>query len=527
MRQGRDLRASEGHLKELYEVADEVVNRRAPAPDSGNPPVEQPDVRAAMVEICVLLGVETPATMPAVEWLSRADWARRSVKGALPTLRILEDLWLQDGPADMSAGPSIGRVFGPLVGDTAVDLAEWMLGDFDVQLPNPHDAGVLALSIENLVSLSESWTLPISSVAKWALACSLSSRLLLSPELMGDRLSRLALCYRVEMGAFFQSEVVSDLLGGAGPLDVDRLMAARTPKQQVLAVELSRLTSAFDWVGMLAWRVIDPDHTQALEDHLVEALRRRRADLPPSGFVAEFWLGVPLGPVLRPEVGEVVHGLEKSPAGLAALWLDPGLLESVNDRSAIAAAPVIPGKPRMVSLAGIARAEVQEDSTELRKLQARLEKALAGPLSPAQAEVVQGRLDGLSTAADLKTTEAIPLGSDGRRYGVITSWLQLWLIANGATLDKRLELASAVYAAVVASPQNGSLLMTRDETDLLRLHTRAIIQVERRNEYLDSGVELAFLAWLGSYASVVIGPQGLLSWQRTRKHRLQASGRGT
>jgi hypothetical protein len=523
--QSRHVRGSKVYLKEIFEVAAAVVDRRAPTTEPARPAVEQLDVLSAIATTCGLLGVGTPPTVPRVALLGRADWARRSIQGALPSLRILDDLWQQDEAPDPLAGAAMGRIFGPLVGDTAVDLAEWALGDFDVQLSNPHDPGVVALPIENLVSLSESWTLPLASMMKWAVACSLSSRLLLSHELLGDRLSRLTLRYRLEMGSFLQSEVVRDVLGGSGPLDVDRLMAARTARQQALALEVSRLTGAIDWVGLLAWRLIDPDHTQPLEDRLIEALRRRRADLPRSGVVAEFWLGVPLGPVLRPEVGAVLQRLASSPAGMAALWLDRNLLDAVNDGSTIAAAPVIPGKPRMVSLAGLPRREVPEGSPEYQSLRTKLETALASPLSEAQAEVVRGRLDGLSTLDYLQTAEALPTTSVGYRSGLITSWLQLWLIANGATLDRRLELATAVYAAVVASPQNGSLLESRVENDLLRLHTRSIIQVERRHEYLDAVVELMFLAWLGSIASVAVGPHGLLVWRQARKQRLQAAGR--
>jgi hypothetical protein len=526
--QARHVHGNKLGSKEISEVAAAIVDRRTPIAEPARAAaegIEQLDVGSAMATVCGLLGVETPTTVSSVALLGRADWARRSIQGVLPTLRILADLWQQDEAPDPLAGPSMGRVFGPLVGNTAVDLAEWELGDFDVQLTNPHDPAVVAQPIENLVSLSESWAIPLASAMKWAVACSLSSRLLLSHELMGDRISRLALRYRVEMGSFFQSEVVGDLLGGAGPLDVDRLMAARTPKQQVLAKELSRLTGAMDWVGLLAWRLIDPDHTRALEDRLIEALRRRRADIPRSGVVAEFWLGVPLGPVLRPEVGAVVQGLAGSPAGLAALWLDRNLPDAVNDGSTIAAAPVIPGQPRLASLASVPRREVPKGSPEYRKLRAGLEDALAGPLSEAQGDVVRGRLDGLSTTSDLQNVESITPTSDSYRSGLITSWLQLWLIANGATLDRRLELATTVYAAVVAAPQNGPLLESRVENDLLRLHTRAIIQVERRHEYLEAGVEFAFLAWLGSIASLAIGPHGLLVWRQTRQQRLQASGR--
>ena len=525
MTQSRPVRGSKVYLKEIFEVAAAVVDRSAPTAEPARPAVEQLDVGSVIATTCGLLGLGTPPTVPRVQLLGRADWARRSIQGVLPTLRILNSLWQQDGATDMSAAPSMSRVFGPLVGDSAVDLAEWELGDFDIELPNPHDPAVIALPIENLVLLSESWAIPLKSVMKWAVASSLSSRLLLRHELMGDRLSRLALHYRLEMGSFFESEVVRELLGGAGPLDVDRLMAARTLRQQALGMELSRLTGAIDWVGLLAWRLIDPHHTQALEDQLVEALRRRRADLPRSGVVAEFWLGVPLGPAMRPEVGAVLRRLASSPSGMAALWLDRNLLDAARDGSTIAGAPVIPGKPRMASLTSVPRREVPEGSPEYRKLRAGLEAALASPLSEAQAEMVRGRLDGLSTTADLQKAESIPASSEGHRSGLIISWLQLWLIANGATLDRRLELATAVYAAVVASPTNGPLLESGAENDLLRLHTRAIIQVERRHEFLDSGTELAFFAWLGSVASVAIGPNGLLVWQRARQQRLQASGR--
>jgi hypothetical protein len=508
---------------EIAEVADAVVGRLLQNSATAPQVAKEPDVRSATAAICRLLGAEAPPAVPTVAMLGRADWARRSIRAAVPTLRILGDLWQRDGATETSGGMALGRVFGPLVGNTAVDLAEWALGDFDVQLPNPHDPDIVALPIENLVSLAESWTIPLASVMKWAVACSLSSRLLLSHERLGDRLSRLALLYRLEMGSFLQGAVVRDLLGGAGPLDVDLLIAARTPRQRALATELARLAGAIDCVGLQAWRLIDSAHTQELEDRLVEALRRRRTDMPRSGVAAEFWLGVPLGPVVRPEVRALVQRLAGSPAGLAGLWLDRNLLDVVSDGSIIAGAPAIPGKPRMASLAGIPRREVSASSPEYRRLRANLENALASPLSQAQAEVVQGRLDGLSTAVNLQTAEELPTTSDGHRTGLMTSWLQLWMIANSAPLDDRLELTTSIYAAVIASPQNGSLLRTRTEGDLLRLHTRAIIQVERRNTNLESGMELALFAWLGSIATVALGPQALLMWRRARQQRLQAS----
>ena len=509
--------------KEIAEVAEAIVDRLTPASDTALPVVETPDLRTATAAICGLFGSETPPAVPTVAFLGRADWARRSICAVLPSLRILEDLWQQDEPPDPMAGAAVGRVFGPLLGNTAVDLAGWALGDFDVQLANPHDPGVVALPIENLVVLAESWTIPLPSVVKWAVACSLASRLLLTRERLGVRVSLLALRYRVEMSSFFQGAMVGGILGGAGPLDVDLLMGARTPKQMCMAKELASLADAIACVGLQAWRLIDDAHSQALEDRLVEALRRRRAHLPRSGVVAEFWLGVPLGPVPRPEVRAVVERLASSPAGLAALWRDRNLLDAVEDSSTIAAAPVIPGKPRMASLGRIPRREVPQDSPEYRKLRAELETVLASPLSPAQAEVVQGRLAGLSTDESSQTLEALPSASDGYRSGLMTSWLQEWLMAIGAPMDKRLELATTLYAAVMALPANEALLRSRTENDLLTLHLRAMIQIERRSEYLESGLELALLAWLGSIVTVDFGPQGLIRWKVMRQQRLKAT----
>jgi hypothetical protein len=99
MTQSRRVRGSKVYLKEISEVAAAIVDRRMPVSEPARPTVEsleQLDMRSAMVTICGLLGVETPTTVSSVALLGRADWARRSIKGVLPTLWILEDLWLHD-----------------------------------------------------------------------------------------------------------------------------------------------------------------------------------------------------------------------------------------------------------------------------------------------------------------------------------------------------------------------------------------------------------------------------------------------
>jgi hypothetical protein len=523
---GEDIQRPSGQARALTlrigEVAESTVRELVPAATEEWPDAApQVDPSAAFAGICRMLELRPPDRAPSMLYLGPLDWALRSLEGALPTLRVVDEMWQREA-RDPDEGHNIGRVFGPVVGKVVAAVAGRSLGDFDAHLPARHPTDALALPMENLQSMSASTGIPLASLVRWSIASSIVGRLLTERTTLGARLSLLAARYQLGvktyLGGAFESEALAQ--AGSGSFDMDRLVGTQTARQVEIATKLARLSAAIDSMGLLAWRAIDPDHTSSVEDRLVESLRRRRALLSPAEMAAEFWLGTPIGAVINPEVDRFVREHAGSPGGLASLCRAEGTAEIPDTGLVKAGESPIPGRPRTASLTAWPKDDVPEVLDGLPKLEARLRTALGSASNSGRAEYISARIDGLSTPVAERTAAAVSAESVNRRSGLFTSWLQLWLMGHGVTLDGRLEQVSAIYAAVAATDEGLSLLRSRDDTDLRRLHVRATIYVERACGRLESELELALFLWLGAVASKTIGTDLLVRWQVAREQRL-------
>lgn len=534
MGQDRRRPSSEAHVstRRIGEIAESTVRRLLDATgEREESPVElpdvaaDPDVTAASASVAGLLALEPAYPVPSVSYMGRLDWALRSLEVALPTLRPLAEMWEQEA-ADSDDGPDIGRAFGPLVGRVVTDVAGRSLGDLDTHLPVGRGTDALTLPIENLASFSVSMDIPLASLVRWSIAGSIVGRLLMGKTLVGARLSLLALRYRLEVKRYPGSAFGRELLGQmeSGSIDMDRLMGSRTARQIEIAEKVARLSAAIDSLALVAWREIDPDHTAGVESRLVESLRRRRASQSSPETVAEFWLGAPIGAVIDSDVDRFVRDLAGSPGGLAGLVRGETTAQIPGTGLIKVGDSPIPGRPRTASLTAWPRGETREVVEGQERLATRLRAALGSVSNSTHADVIEGRIEGLSTPVDERTAVSVRSASVSRRSGVFTSWLQLWLMSHGVTLDGQLERATATYAAVAATKEGYSLLRSEDHMSLLRLHVRAAIQVERGCGPLESGLELALFAWLGATAPRSIGAPLLASWRATRDQRLRATG---
>ncbi|MGD0247936.1 MAG: hypothetical protein ABSB75_02680, partial [Candidatus Limnocylindrales bacterium] len=360
-------------------------------------------------------------------------------------------------------------------------MAARSLGDFDTHLPAKHPTDGLALPMANLQSMSASTEIPLASLVRWSIASSMVGRLLAQGTTLGARLSLLAMRYQLEVkrypgGAWGDEALVQT---DSGLIDFDRLVSTRTARQLEIAAKLARLSAAIDSMTLLAWRAIDPDHTRSVEDRLVESLRRRRALLSRPEMVAEFWLGTPIGAVINPDVDSFVRDLAASPDGLASLCRGEGTAQIPDVGLVKAGESPIPGRPRTASLTDWPKDDAPELLDGRRRLEVRLPAVLESLASPGQAEVIKGRIDGLSTPVAARTDAAVSSESESHRAGLFVSWLQLWLMSHGMPFDGRLERVTCAYAAVAAATKSRPLLRSGDEKDLLRLHVRATIHVER------------------------------------------------
>jgi hypothetical protein len=517
-------------LTTIGQVARSAVERTTPAeaPDSAHAQVVHNaglDLPAVAVSIAELLGIRPDPVAPSVVWLAPPEWAARALDLALPTLLPLVDLWFAESDDAVEAryrSADIGDVLGALVGNVVADVAQQSLGDFEMPLPKPHSRGVIALPTTSLAALARDWDLPLESVARWAQACSIVAQLIARREILGSRLSRLAIRYRLEVGRYEGgpfAAALSDFMA-SGTADIDRLMGSRTAAQLGIAARLAEICALVDALGILAWRSIDPDYTIDLESRLTESLRRRRSGLSRHQMVAEFWLGVPIGPTLDPELDRIVSAAPLVSGELARLLATVGSAPSLsaNLRSA-GDSPT--GRRRVVSLCPMDD-RGPDQSAALSSLETRLRAALATISRPEAADVVRGRIDGLHTDFATRTAEQAP-NDGGYRTGVVTSWLQSYLARHEVDLDKQVEAISALYAYVIASEKSAPLLASRADQDLLRLHTRAVIFTERKQGSLGSAVEMALFCWLVSLTRTDLTPELLANWQQTRSQRLRMS----
>lgn len=492
-----------------------------------------------------LLQLERPDPVPRPACVTRAEWATQALEDLPPTLQPLVEMWYRDaanGLSDGTAGSEFWEAFGPLTGMILADLASRSLGDFEIPLPRLARRKVVALPVGNLVAFASDWRLPVQTVVRWSFACSIVQMLLMRSDVLGARVSRLAVRYRWDIKTYPNAAFERVLLGGLadGLVDMNGLVGARSSLQLTIATKLATMSALIDSIGKLAWRSVDPSYTYPLERSLVEALRRRRAAVSRPQSVAEFWMGVPIGSAPSTEADEFVRVLSESPGGLPLLWsgrrlptaedlthprewiqgaAPPASTSTRGPNLVVAGDSPIPGRPRIAEIRPDRRIRRSPAGPDLSRLEEKLRSALSKASDAAVQEALRGRIDGLQTDAEERKVARIPAGATGYRVGFLTGWLQLELLEYGAAYDAAIERVSALYAFVIGARTNESLLQTDDSTDLLRLHTQAMIQIERRQMNVEPDMEKGLFAWLVALTPLRLTPGLMATCTRMREHR--------
>lgn len=490
-------------------------------------------------------------------------------------MRVLMDVWFRAGAESTQAeaeGPRTGAeatptsrrgtwvwdVMGELVGFAAVDLADRTLGDFELAVPTFAPRNRVRLPVYNLAAFAEEWSLPLATVVTWSYVSSVTHSMLLAKEVLGTRVLRLACRYRHGVRALGGGEFGNVLVSGArrDVLDWDALMAARSPDQLETARSLAAVSAVLDGVAMYVWRKVDPSCNAVVHGRLVEALRRRRAELNHLQSLIEFWSGVPLGPVVNDSADAFVRAVAGSSAGLSAVWSRAALPTEWNladpttwpgDGGAIAGGhsgrpehttagraaslvvagdSAIPGRPRMGALE-VPRRRAQPPAPDaLALLQRRLRNALVMAFGdPARCEVFRGRLDGTRPDADDAAIQEPTEWSPEYSRGFWTSRLQLALLGAGARPDDWLERTGTFYCAVATTDASLALLRTGDGSDVLRVHGRGMMNVERHEVRVSAAMEEAIFAWLAGAAKVRLTLSMAAAGRRLRQQRQEITAR--
>ncbi len=484
--------------------------------------VREIDLDELVGGVAEVLGVDA-TRISGVAILGRNEWWARNLVEAARTFRPLAELWGSDDDVP-TEGVQFRDLFGILVGPPVADLAAWQLGDFDVALPRSDSDDFVALAGANMAALADDWQLSLEAAVGWGVTSAIAHRLLMTPAAMGGMSGRCALRYRSSLAASIRGEMGTAFIEsvGSGHFDFDALLRLRTRGQQRCARELAAISALCGALEFAAWRRLRPADA-GIEARLVELLRHRGCEELRPRAAAEFWLAAPIGTVHDDGARELAEQIVTRPGGVAAVRaVLPRLLRELPVGRRAAESP-IPGRPRVVDVSalGTPTAGIAPRAFDLGPLRDRLDRAFAASPDEGVRDVLAGRIAGLSSPPGEVRLSDMPAGSPQYRLGVATTSLQVALVQAGAPLDTALERASVRYVSVIMALCNERLRTGDSEADFVRLHTRAMIQLEKAGVAVSDDVERSMWRWVTASSGVASTPAGRALWNRTRDWRLR------
>jgi coenzyme F420 biosynthesis associated uncharacterized protein len=141
-------------------------------------------VRVAELHVASFTGLEAPADLPRVEAVRRSQWVQRNVEGLRTVLepavnrigRAVELAQREAMPeAAQAQAAGLAQVLGQLsplllgaqVGSVLGSLAQHVLGQYDIAIPRPGDAGALLFVVPNVAAFERDWSLDPTEFRTW------------------------------------------------------------------------------------------------------------------------------------------------------------------------------------------------------------------------------------------------------------------------------------------------------------------------------------------------------------------------
>jgi coenzyme F420 biosynthesis associated uncharacterized protein len=138
-------------------------------------------VRVAELQVAGFTGLEAPSDIPRVEAVRRGQWVQANIEGLRA---LLEPAAAKVGdaiaaaqrdavPEQAQAGVAqmLGQVspllLGAQVGTVLGTLAQQVLGQYDIAVPRPDDAGALLFVVPNIARFEEEWSLDPIDFRTW------------------------------------------------------------------------------------------------------------------------------------------------------------------------------------------------------------------------------------------------------------------------------------------------------------------------------------------------------------------------
>ena len=138
-------------------------------------------VRVAELQVAGFTGLEAPSDIPKVEAVRRGQWVQANIEGLRALLepaaakigdaiataqRDAVPEQAQAGVAQM-LGQLSPLLLGAQVGTVLGTLAQQVLGQYDIAVPRPDDAGALLFVVPNIARFEKEWSLDPTEFRTW------------------------------------------------------------------------------------------------------------------------------------------------------------------------------------------------------------------------------------------------------------------------------------------------------------------------------------------------------------------------
>ncbi len=300
--------------------------------------------RVADLNVSAATGLSTSVAggIPAIQPVTRSEWALRSIDAYRPFLERLAGALADAGKDDESTGPDaatqllgdLGKVMGPVLlgvqsGYMLGNLGRRAFGQYDLPVPRP-PLDTLLVVPANLRAFAEEWAVPDDDLRLWVCLHELTQHAVLGLPHVRGRLSALINDYVSRFDV--DPSALEASLGSMDPTDMTAFQSflgnpetllgiVQSPAQREIAVKLETLLAAIagyvDHILDNVGRGLVGSYAQ-----LTEALRRRRAEPSEGARFAERLLGLDLGTAQYERGQAFVQGVVERAGeeGLSRLW---------------------------------------------------------------------------------------------------------------------------------------------------------------------------------------------------------------
>jgi uncharacterized protein (DUF2342 family) len=486
--------------------------------------------------------------------IDRASLEATAAKIHVPTARALRGL--EGGYEELYA-----RVSGMILADVARDAT----GSCDLPLGSSNSA--LLIIPANIKAFASAWDLPDPAALNWVCAYQSALAVIYAQPAVSAHLRQMEVQYfaprDIETDPTRLDAELAASFSRVGPrltIDVDAAFESfRAGGEPGVADNTEALASVAHACAWFAVHKSLGSKDEAHYERMLEIAIRRQSEPPIWKRWAETWLGMPLGPIARPDAILLIESIAEvlGTSGLGSLWLDEGHLPTPQTlvepaawligagiEHSLAGAVQASWERRLAAVAGhdlrggraaapgqrpiLGRRHVTLWPEEERDVEA-MQKAAQGFLGAPEldddvAEPVRGELAGLSVPGTISLLGSDnPVSTDYFR-GYLAGHLCAYMVRQRGPVGSQAQNAVRAYTSFLARREDVQRALAMRTADaLLQAHEFVMRQIgvnhpERLAEF-SADDERLFFSWLLEQTGLVATPRLLAACSRVRSER--------